>query len=277
MARGDVVANTWRRARAPRARRFARPVEQARRPTATGPAWSVTSCAAAIRRPPRHRRDPRHDHPGTRGVREHGPGRARAGALRRPRSPRRRPDRPAARGARRPRHDRRLLPPVRGLRRPPRARADGRARCARCSPGCTPTMPSSADGRSPTGATLASPSWRSSATATRSATPPARSGARGTRSPSSTTTTAAGARPREHGRGPSRTRRVSRPARSRSSRRRSRTRQPRKPGVAPRERPRCGSIAVTLQPSGSTSPAAHRGSPSFFVPVHDAATCAAVS
>src|SRR4051812_146743 len=53
MARGDVVANTWRRARVPRARRFPRRVEQARRPTATRPALSVTSCAAAIRRPPR--------------------------------------------------------------------------------------------------------------------------------------------------------------------------------------------------------------------------------
>ncbi len=40
--------------------------------------------------------DPGHDHPGARGVRQHGARRARSGAVGVPRAPRRRPDRAAA-------------------------------------------------------------------------------------------------------------------------------------------------------------------------------------
>jgi hypothetical protein len=78
-----------------------------------------------------HRRDPRDDHAGARGVRQHGPRRPGARALGLPRAPRRRPHPAAARGARRARPHGGLLPPVQGPRRSAGARADERARARR--------------------------------------------------------------------------------------------------------------------------------------------------
>src|SRR4051794_9774101 len=112
--------------------------------TGTGAIRAMTTpvravCANTVRaalggsagRAPGHRRHRRNDAAGRAGVRHHGRGGARARPRRLPRAPRRRPDQPAARGARRPRHDGRLLPPVRRLRRRAGPGADQRACAAR--------------------------------------------------------------------------------------------------------------------------------------------------